>query len=43
MATPPPVIEARRDQMFPVLDDLDIAAPEAVRRDARHWPAGSCM
>src|SRR5580658_2203739 len=40
MAAPPPVIEARREQMFPVLDDLDIARLKRFG-ETRHWPAGS--
>jgi thioredoxin reductase (NADPH) len=40
MAQKPSVIEARRDQMFPVLDDLDI---QRLKRfgEARHFPKDS--
>ncbi len=34
-----PVIEARRDQMFPVLDDMDIARLKRFG-EVRHFPAG---
>src|ERR1700733_13020756 len=37
-----PVMEARRDQMFPVLDDLGVARLKRFAR-ARHYPAGSVI
>ncbi len=39
-STKAPIIEARREQMFPVLDATDIARLKRFG-EARHWPAGS--